>query len=1115
MIPLIKTHRSIGKSIIQIDTPDLQKNKPENPDTVVTIALEQNWSHVYVVDDEIGGFIPIYKELKKKNITLRFGLRISFVADLKEPGKEHKLIIFTPSEASYKALIKLVTAANTEGNGRLDFNVLHQYWHPDMFLAIPFYDSFLDINTTTKSVCIPDFRDIRPFVFLEDNDVPMDGLLQKNANEYARINGLETVWVKTIYYNSKKDVKAFQIKKLTNRTTYGVCSTENPNMEFFCSDEFCVESWKEKTQESNVAFEQKFEVPLTLFLPGVRLPDYKMSPEDQVKYGVKEGDSYDVILECLTRYGMKEKIEAGVIPHDEIQKYQERADYELSVLKKTRFSPYLIIVWSVMHYVRENKLSFNPGRGSAGGSLVLFLTGVTDSDPLPVNLFFQRFISENRARYTEIDGITYLTGILPDCDLDIGHLDRYLVFQELQRVFPKRVSKVSTVGTLTSKELVTEVCKIDLNLNKDQAKLVSDMIPVKHGSVSSPQEAYDEEPKFKEFCDNNGDFLNICLKLHNSISEFGKHASAVALSWQELDDFIPMTLDKEGDLITCYDQYVLQDLCIKLDLLGVKNTTVIYNVCRAVGIEPMGIPFDSQEFIYKPLENLENPWGLFQISGKAAVNAIRKIKPRNLMQLSDVIAIIRPGASEFIDDYANFNNGLAAAKSLHPLFDPVLAETNYTCLMQEQLMRLFNIIGFSLVECYDILKMIGKKLPEEMERWKPKIYERAKENNIPLEAVDILWRLGINSASYLFNLSHSYFYSLVAAQTVYLKNKYPALFFLESLKVEQGKQTKKFLQSVSQITTELPRYGVKLLPPSLLRSSIDFTLEGNNIRFGLSAIKGGGDKAAQNIKKFIQKDLVNKFEIFNAAKQSGINAAVFSGLAEVGAMDECSSNRHLLVLEYRIWSLLNEKERKYCLDNGEKYCFKLIEMLRNYTSWISNEGKIIGKESRLNTLRKNSVAYFDIYKENCKAPNVSQYLFEKELIGYSFSWRLAELFTEFGNLHTVEKIENEISNKGRVNHVGNVLDTKVSVSKKGSRKIFLLMQDETGEFTFLMMGDNADEYLRTYGEPKVGQIIHIKGSKSDDVVFVNEMAVQHLSIYKRVNDLRQAEKKSQKAEEEQ
>lgn len=354
--------------------------------------------------------------------------------------------------------------------------------------------------------------------------------------------------------------------------------------------------------------------------------------------------------------------------------------------------------------------------------------------------------------------------------------------------------------------------------------------------------------------------------------------------------------------------------------------------------------------------------------------------------------------------------------------------------------------------------------------------------------------------------SHAVSYGVTAAQTVYLKNRYPKEFYLESLKVEQDKQPKKFLQSVAQIITEMNRFGIKLLPPSLTKSDLDFTIEGDSIRFGLSAIKGAGGKAAENIRKFVTNEAANKFEIFNAAKQAGITATVFSGLAEVGALDDYEKDRHLLTLEYRVWGLLNEKEKKYCLEHGHTYKFRLPKMLRKFTEWIGSDGKAVGKESRLNTIRKNSEKFFDLYDENCRFPEISQYLFEKQLIGYSFSHTLRELFKEFGYLRTIAEI-GELGTNAPVNFVGTVVDVHVGISKKGNKKISLVMQDETGEMNFLFMGQEAEAYLKDFKEPKEDQIIHIKGSKSDNVTFVRSMSVQHLQIFNRVNDLRKIDEK--------
>lgn len=1238
MIPFIKTDQSIGKSIIQITG---RKQASDFP-TVVQIAEDNELKRVYLVDDHPGNLIPAYKELKKKDIQLCFGWRVNFVSYLtvKEEQATHKLVIFITSEAGYKKLVKLITIAQTtgdfKGTPRLDFNALHDNFHEDMVVCIPFYDSFLSQNLLTKQICIPDFRGLKPYVFLESNDLPFDSLIREAAERFAAENNLETVWGKSIYYDERKDLKAFMVKRLMNRKSFGTGNTiEEPNLDYFCSAEFCMESWRESRVEQDTSFEKRFDTPLELFLPGVRLPTFKLSKERQERYGLTDKSTPDEILRQVAREGMKDKVKRGIIPKSKIQEYADRAKYELDVLTKVKLAEYIGMVWDVTEFIKENKLSRNLARGSAAGSLINWLVGITGEklDPLVYDLFFERFVNEGRVWHTEIDGAIYLNGALGDIDLDLGSKDREVAFEYVKSQYPNRVCKTLTLSTCATKKLVTEVCKILLNYNPDQAKLISDLIPVKFGVVASPRDAYEQSEDFKQFCDDNPEAFEICLKLHDSIVGFGKHASSVLVTYDELEYFMPLQLDSAGDIISSYDQNVVSEMAIKLDLLCVKAATVIYESCKAIGIHPDEIPLDDYENIYAPLQRLEHPYGLFQM-GEAVQITAKQMDIRDMEGLSDCLALARPGSTSFLPKYIKAKQG--HPESLHPIFDPILKKTGNTLLFQENILSCLARMGFTLKQADDVRRCLGKKKKEEMQEWERKIYEKAEENGIDKAAAKILWDSCNAAADYSFNKSfsfdtqikssdgiklakdivagdwiesfntetkeghyvevlsvdiheaflwevefedggkmscsmdhkflassmemmalrevitlgadivtknghtkpkkwtqigmvkcldfevdhgdhnfyangyvisnsHSLAYSATTAQTLWLKNKYPQHFFIQSLKMEQ--EGADFLDNVAQIVTELPYYNIKLLPPSILKSELDFSLEGKDIRMGLLSVKGASGGAALKIQKFVDTKKVDKFQVFKAAKDSKIDARVFSALSEVGCFQEFEKDRHKLSLEYRIFgSIFTEKEKNYCLMNGKKYGYDLIAALKDYLNWVSSDGKVIGKPSRLETIRAKAKDYIALYRENCRLPQISTYLFEKELLGFSFSYNLSELFKEHGQLQKIKQAL-ESSERTPIKVVAHILDVLISTTKKGQRKIRIIAGDETGSLTFLMLGDKADAYLSTLANPKKdlteGKIVLLVGSKAEgELVWCDKISIQDLNIYSRVNDLR-------------
>jgi DNA polymerase-3 subunit alpha len=1115
---------SIGKSIIQISPiKSGEKNKPDQPDNIEDIIADYGFKTLFLCEDNVGGFIPAYKAAKALNCNLVFGWRVSICDDAtkKEKQSSSKIIIFVRSEAGWKSLVKLATYGQVDGyfeEARIDWKKLQELWSDELVLAIPHYDGFVMNNLTRKTSTIPDFGKIQPFMFLEDCDMFFDRIIREKTLDYAKAFGLKTVEVKTCYYKNRADLTYFQARKLMDRKSFGSGNTiEEPNMEFFSSAEFCLESWNENKDilgDGESDFEKQFETPLDLFLPGVRLPEFKLDEEDRLEFNIPEGATNIETLRILSRHGYKEKVNNGDISKDRQEEYRQRFEYELDMLDKTSFDSYILLVWMTMRFARKNKLAHGFGRGSSAGSLINYLVGIVDVDPVDKGLYFERFISLSRAKTSIIDGVTFLAGSLCDIDCDYGAEARDKVIEYLTGKYPGKFAKLSTYNTQTTKALLKDAGKVIGGLSEEQVKVYSDEIPVKFGKVARPEAAYEESEKIKQFADNNPEIFGCVKKLQNCIKNFGSHASAYIISYYPLNDFMPLQYGNDGEIVTSADAHVAEISTIKLDLLGLQSVTLFDNIVKTLGIDISKINYESWDDIYCHLQNLESASNLFQISGDSAKRGLNKIKPKSMNDLSAVLAICRPGSFVFLDQYADYVNGVGDKPSVHPLFDEILNKTGGVMIYQESLMALFVKIGFSLSEADDIRRIVGKKKVDEIAQWEQKIYDKCAENNIDIEAGKKLWSLALMSADYLFNFSHSFCYSKLCALSVYLKFNHPSHFFLEALRLSKDKQDQ--AEEVSILVQEMPSFNLKLLPPSLTKSERDFKLEGPNIRFGLEAIKGISEKSIANIQSFIQKDTANLFEVFQAAQQSKVNSTVISALIECGVLEDLAPfDRQKTVLCSKIWKELTTKEQNYCLENGKSHNFDLISMMKSYLEWIGLNGKPIGKESRLATLRKNCASYFEIYKENSKNPMVSQWLFEKKLLGYCPSITLSELFDEYPDLSKIGQIKTELYEKERLQVVAEVKEIKTGTAKKsGNKYAKITLADETGNIESLFTGDKWLSYLAKFGEPEEGQLIYIRGQKGggeDPLIFIDLAEIQALKIYSRVSDLNKHQEKEQKA----
>ena len=318
-----------------------------------------------------------------------------------------------------------------------------------------------------------------------------------------------------------------------------------------------------------------------------------------------------------------------------------------------------------------------------------------------------------------------------------------------------------------------------------------------------------------------------------------------------------------------------------------------------------------------------------------------------------------------------------------------LSSTGGVALYQEQLMKMAHQIGFTLDEAEILRRIVGKKKTTEVKKWKKKIKEKVKENNLEPQIGNILWKVLEDSANYSFNKSHSISYAALAAMTTYLKFKYPQQFFLSLLKMTRHEPDP--INEISKIHKEMHWFDIKLLPPHLIKSKLDFSIEGKDIRFGLLSIKGISDKSIEKLNNFKNK-YSTKFEVFEAANEASIGIGILSALIQAGAFEGFKQSRSKVVYEAQLWNILNKKEKSYILELGEKNNFDLVEIIFKLKGELNERGKPIIKESRLDTIKKKSAQYKQIYVQNKTRENFTNWYYEKTLLGYTYNVTLRDIF---------------------------------------------------------------------------------------------------------------------------
>ena len=872
---------------------------------------------------------------------------------------------------------------------------------------------------------------------------------------------------------------------------------------------------KQKGKEKRSSFSSNFS-SLNIPLHGVRLPSFKI--EDRYINDLAlpvDISTYDFLRElCLRRFR-----HLGLDKGKSKKVYVDRIKYELEILSELNFVEYILLVWKVVSHCRENDIPLGLGRGSAAGSMVLFLLQITQIDPVKYGLFFERFVSKARAKKKVVDGVTYLDGsLMCDVDIDVCYYRRGEVLKYLENEFKGSTSKILTLNTLSGKLVMKECGKVVGGKEESEMNTVSSLIPKVFGQVMDIKETYDEVPQFGDWCDKNPKVYSIALKLRNLIKNKGVHPSGILLSYDKMIESCPCELDSSKEPVSSFDMNWVSMFNVKLDVLGLRTVSVVHECCkilretRGVNLKPQEIDLDD-EFIYQNLFDLKNRHGLFQIEADANYEVCRKVKPKNLEELSAVLALGRPGAMQFIDQFANYtNNGVYEA--IHPFFDDILKDTGGVALYQEQLMKMANKIGFTLDEAEILRRIVGKKKVKEVRKWKKKIREKVKENKLSPDVGDVLWKVLEDSANYSFNKSHSISYASLAAITAFLKFKYPKEFFLALLKMTRFEPDP--IAEIAKVSRELPKFGMKLLSPNLLRSEMDFAIEGDDLRFGLTSIKGISDKSIKKLESFKNK-YSTKFEVFQGASEAGIGIGILSALIQAGALEgEFNHSRSYIVAESQLWNLLTPREKAKAFDvSEEKKCdlMQIVKFLnkeyKEYKDPIKDEkGRPFIKDSRIDTIRRNFKPYNEIYIKNKRNEDFANWYYENALLGYTHGKYLRKVSPEYSHLESIENALSKTDNS-RVNFIGTVEDTYSAKSRKGTPYLRLTIQDETGVCTVMIFTqknrDNIANCRRDNGGtlPVKKGIVIVKGIKKDgDTVFADLVRTQDQKIFMKLSEIK-------------
>ena len=1011
------------------------------------------------------GAVEFYKQCKAEGIKPIIGCEV-YVApgsrhgrDKGLDGKYNHLVLLCKNETGYKNLIKMVSLGFTEGfysKPRIDLELLKEYHEGLVCLSaclagyIPQrilegnMDEAVNHALFMKSLFGDDY-----YFEIQRHGIDEQEIVNEKLIELSKKLNIPLVATNDAHYIDKEDAQTQSVLMCIQTQT----TLADGRHKGFEKDEFYLKTPGEMellfgdvpealSNTQVIADKCNFDFEFDkLFLPAFTPPD-NLSCKDY--------------LEKLCREGLEMRLSKYEKPAREV--YEERLKYELSVVNTMGYDEYYLIVRDFIAHAKGEGIPVGPGRGSGAGSLAAYCLGITDVDPIPHDLLFERFLNPERVS-------------MPDFDVDFCYFRRQEVIDYVAEKYGKdHVAQIVTFGTLAAKAAIRDVGRV-LGMPYSEVDRVAKLIPRPFNITLS--QALEESAELRELCREDfkvGSLINIAKKIEGMPRNTSTHAAGVVITDKPVSEYVPLAMN--GDcVVTQHTMNEIADLgLLKIDFLGLRYLTVIYEAAENAGLKVSDIPLDDEKS-YSLLAKGDTD-GIFQLESGGMRSLLMRMVPKNIEDITIAISLYRPGPMDSIPKFLQNRKDAKNIKYACPELEEILSVTNGCIVYQEQVMQIFRLLaGYSFGRADIVRRAMSKKKKDVMEREREYfIYGKKDENGsvevpgcinngISEETAKEIYDDMATFAQYAFNKSHAACYAYLAYYSAYLKCHYPKEY-MASLLSSVINSTDKVMEYISSCK----KMEVNVERPDINTSLLSFTASQTGIVFGLMAIKNVGEGF---VKEIIRKRGTGRFvslEDFLSRMSDGeINKRMVESLIKAGALDGLGRKRSQLLAVYSdAIDALQRRNHKNV--EGQFDMFSAVEQ---------NDDDDMGS---LN------ISYPDI-------PEFSAYeklAMEKEMTGLYLSGHPLERYAETAKKLRCDKIS-DINNAvadgdkskyrdGRtVTLLGLVSEKKEKLTKSESRMAFVDFEDETGGIELIVF---PNVYEQNIPKIQVGRVLGVVGEIS-------------------------------------